>query len=52
MLGAAYFSIIMGSALAIKKPHESFVPAGFDPNAAAAAGAVKVVDVPMPEAIR
>jgi hypothetical protein len=51
VLGAGYFTIIMGSALAIKKPHSSFVPDGFDPAAAGAVGA-KVVDVSMPEAIR
>lgn len=50
-MGAGYFTIIMGSALAIKKPHASFVPDGFDPVAASAAG-TKVVDVTMPEAIR
>jgi len=55
VLGGAYFAIILGSALTLKKPHSSFVPEGFNPvptTDSKGGAAIVPVDVSMPEAIR
>jgi hypothetical protein len=53
IMGATYFAIMMASALSIKKPHASFVPAGYKaPTASSTGASAAVADVSLEDAMR